>query len=184
MQIKAAADKQPQLHTLTAMRDRSDIDARTKRSIDQEIRSIAAGWKVERDAAYEIEFTFAESGNFATIHDLRLEHKGNVAQIDHLIINRLMEIWVCESKHFAEGVAINEQGEWSRYYTGRAHGMPSPVEQNRRHILSLERLFNSGAVPLPKRLGTIAIKPDLKPVVLVSNNARISRPRGAKVDVN
>ena len=107
-----------------------------------------------------------------------------MAQIDHLIINRLMEIWVCESKHFAEGVAINEQGEWSRYYTGRAHGMPSRSSRTADTSSRSSACSIPGAVPLPKRLGTIAIKPDLKPVVLVSNNARISRPRGAKVDAN
>jgi hypothetical protein len=179
--IKRADDKQPQLDALEALRARPDISSTQRRAIDDEIRAVSAGWRGEREAAYEIEFVLGESKNFATIHDLRLEHNGNVAQIDHLVVNRLMEIWVCESKAFAEGVSINSHGEWSRYYRGRPVGMPSPVEQNRRHMLILERLFDAGAVPLPKRLGAIAIKPDLKPVVLVSNAARISRPR-AKVD--
>lgn len=181
MQIKAADDKEPQIDTLRALLERSDVDARTRQWIEQEIRTTSAGWKGERDAAYEIEFTFGESPNFATLHDLRLEHNGAVAQIDHLIINRLLQIWVCESKHFAEGVSINEHGEWTRYYNGRPQGMPSPVEQNRMHVLLLERLFDTGAVELPKRLGVIAIRPDLTPVVLVSNSARIGRPK-TKVD--
>ncbi len=61
-------------------------------------------------AAYEIDFHHKASRNWAVIHDLRLEYRGRVAQIDHLLINRWLEFWVCESKHFSEGVAINEQG--------------------------------------------------------------------------
>ena len=33
---------------------------------------------------------------------------GRVAQIDHLVIYRLPDTWVLESKHFAEGVSIND----------------------------------------------------------------------------
>jgi len=112
-----------------------------------------------------------------TIHDLRIEVDGRVAQIDHLIINRLLDIWVCESKHFAEGVAINEHGEWVALYGTHRQGMPSPVEQNRRHIAVLADVFAKGLVPLPKRLG-IKIKPQMNSLVLVSSQARILRPKG------
>ena len=46
-----------------------------------------------------------------TIHDLRLEVDGRVAQINHLIIDRVLTIWVCESTHFSEGVAVDDFGE-------------------------------------------------------------------------
>lgn len=58
--------------------------------------------------------------------------------------------------------------------------MPSPIEQNAKHILILRKLFDSGALKLPTRLG-FTIKPDLKSLILVSKGARISRPR-AKID--
>ena len=45
--------------------------------------------------------------------------------MDHLIITRLLEIWVCESKHFAEGVAINERGKWSAFHGRQLRGIPS-----------------------------------------------------------
>ena len=50
------------------------------------------------------------------IHDLRLEVDGRVAQIDHLIIDRFLTVWVCESKHFAEGVGVDEHREWVALY--------------------------------------------------------------------
>lgn len=54
--------------------------------------------------------------------------------------------------------------------------MPSPFEQNKKHIMVLGSLFKTGMVQLPTRLG-FSIKPNMTSVVLVSNNARISRPK-------
>ena len=131
--------------------------------------------KGENDAAYQINFHYGNGKNWAVIHDLRIEHKGRVAQIDHLLINRLMEIWVCESKHFNQGVSINEQGEFVSFTGSQAYGIPSPLEQNRRHCSLLQAVFDDGVIPLEKRLG-FSIKPVIKSLVLVSSKARITRP--------
>ena len=96
-------------------------------------------------------------------------------------MDRTAEVWVCESKSFAEGVSINEHGEWSRWWHGRPEGMASPIEQNRRHIHLLQRAFDQGLAPLPRRLGLVPMKPRFRNLVLVSNEARISRPK-RKVD--
>lgn len=184
MQVKAADDKQPQLDALTALAARPGLDPETRRRIEREIQNMRAGERAERDAANEIGFHYGTSGNFVTVHDLRLEVGHRVAQIDHLIITRVLDIWLCESKSFSEGVAVNEHGEWSRFHGGRAYGMASPVEQNRHHVIVLRDVFQQGLVPLPRRLG-IPLRPRLKSLVLVSKNARISRPKGkaaARVD--
>ena len=180
MIIKSADDKQPQLETLQALAATGSIDAATRRRIEQEIRNIRAGMRGEGEAAYEMQVRYGQSLNWMVIHDLRLEHDGLVAQIDHLIINRFLEIWACESKHFAEGVAINEHGEFAAFFGGKPYGVPSPIEQNNRHILILQRLFDSSTVKLPSRMG-FTIKPTLKGLVLVSKGARIARPK-AKID--
>jgi hypothetical protein len=184
MLIKSADDKQPQVDALNALLARSDVDPATRRRIETEIRTTRAGAAGERDAAYEIEFDHGPNRNRMTIHDLRVEVDGRVAQIDHLIITRLLDFWVCESKHFTEGVAINEHGEWTAFYGRQAHGISSPVEQNRKHVAVLRDVFEKDLVRLPRRLG-ITIKPRFKSVILVSNQARITRPRGklaAQVD--
>ena len=181
MQIKSSGGRQVDVLALEQLLDRQGVPAATRKRMEAEIRQVQAGEKAERDAAYQIELYFGRSENWATIHDLRIEVDGLVAQIDHLVINRLAEIWVCESKSFAEGVSINEYGEWSRWWHGRRQGMPSPIEQNRRHIHLLERLFDDGLAPLPRRLGLASMRPRLRSLVLVSDNARISRPR-RKVD--
>ncbi len=177
MQIKAADDKQPDLDALAALLERPDVAAPTRRQIEQEIRRMRAGAAGERDAAYQIDFHYGASRNYVTIHDLRLEVGDRVAQIDHLVLTRLLDIWVLESKHFADGVAVNDHGEWSALYGRSERGMPSPVEQNRRHVMVLDDLFAKGSVHLPKRLGLVTIRPRIRSLILVSDNARIVRPR-------
>lgn len=176
MRIKGTDGREADLAALRGLLERPGLEPETRSRIERELRMLQAGLQGERDAAYEIEFQYGAVEKRATIHDLRLEVDGRTAQIDHLIIDRLLTIWVCESKHFAEGVKVDERGEWTTYWQGRPRGIPSPVEQNRRHIAVLRDVFDRGLVALPRRLG-ITIKPDFRSLILVSNNARISRPR-------
>lgn len=176
MIIKIADDKGPQKNALQKLLNHPAADATTRKRIEQELRNIQAGIRGEEEAVYEMKVHFGDSANWMIIHDLRIEHGGLVAQIDHLLMNRCLEIWVCESKHFSEGVAINEHGEFAAFFGSKPYGVSSPIEQNNRHILILKRFLESGAVKLPTRLG-FTIKPDLKGLVLVSKGARISRPK-------
>lgn len=176
MIIKQADDKQLQLDTLQSLLSHPQADTATKNRIERERRNIQAGIHGEEEAAYEMKVHWGESKNWMILNDLRVEHNDLVAQIDHLIINRWLDIWVCESKHFSEGIAINEHGEFAAFFGNKPYGVPSPIEQNNKHILILQRLFDSGAVKLPTRLG-FTIKPSLKSLVLVSKGARISRPK-------
>jgi hypothetical protein len=177
MQVKPAEGRQPDIIALERLLDRPDLPAATRKRIEAEIRNIRSGEKGEHDAAYEIEFWFGRSPNWASIHDLRIEVGGLTAQMDHLLINRLAEIWVLESKSFAEGVSVNDHGEWMRWWNGRPEGMPSPIEQNRRHVHLLGRAFDDGLVKAPRRLGLVPMKPRIRSLVLVSNGARIGRPK-------
>ena len=126
MQIKAADGRHADVIALERLLDRSNVPVATRKRIEDEIRTIRAGERGESDAAYEIELWFGESPNWATIHDLRIEVGGLAAQMDHLIINRFAEIWVCESKSFVEGVSVNDHGEWTRWWNGRPKACPPP----------------------------------------------------------
>lgn len=54
-------------------------------------------------------------------------------------------------------------------------GIPSPVEQNRRHIAVIERAIKVGMIRLPRRV--VAIKPRFLNIVLVSEGGTVGRPR-------
>lgn len=179
MLIKPPDDKQPQLAVLQSLLIHPEAAPASRQRIEQEIRNIRAGVRGEAEAAYEMSVHFP-GANYAVIHDLRIEYAGLVAQIDHLVINRWLDIWVCESKNFSEGVAINEHGEFAAFFNHKPYGVPSPIEQNNRHLLILQRMLASGAVKLPTRLG-FTLKPTLHSLILVSKGARISRPK-VKID--
>ncbi|HDO1376885.1 TPA: NERD domain-containing protein [Aeromonas veronii] len=180
MLIKKADDRSADIETLKTLLARPDVSPNVRTLIDREIRNIQSGMRGEAEAAYEIEFHYGASKNWMIVHDLRLECDGRAAQIDHLLISRFLEIYVCESKRFSEGVAVNEQGEFSAFFGNKPYGIPSPLEQNRRHMAVLESVFKTGLVVPPKRLG-LTISPSLHGLVLVSKTARISRPK-AKID--
>lgn len=176
MLIKEADDKTADLAALKFLLNHPAANAETKKRIEQEMRNISSGAKGEADAAYEIDFHYGLSKNWAVIHDLRLEHKGRVAQIDHLLVNRFLDVWVFESKRFSEGIGINEQGECAMFWAGKPAGIGSPHEQNAKHIAVVKAACDDGAVKLPRRLGFV-IKPSFNGLVVVSKNARISRPK-------
>lgn len=139
------------------------------------IDAIILGDMSECKAAYVLDVHFGPSRNWVVIHDLRIEVDGLTAQIDHLLINRLLDVWVLESKRLASGIKVQDNGECLTFRAGRTIAIESPIEQNRRHVKMLQRLIDSGAVLLPCRLG-MTIKPRLNSLVLISDG-RIKRPR-------
>ncbi len=179
MIIKHAEGRDKDLAELNELLTLPDLKFDTRKQIQREIRNIQSGLKGEQEAAYQIDFLLKDKKNACIIHDLRLEIDGYVAQIDHLILNRMMEIYVCESKRFGEGIAINEHGEFSAFYQGKPYGIPSPIEQNKRHIAVLNKLFDSDILDMPVRLG-IKMKPRLRSLILVANSAQIHRPKNKR----
>ena len=173
MILKETDSKAGQLAELEALMAAPGVPPEKKLQIERELKILRAGIKGERDSAYDIDFYSGASKNRIVIHDLRLELNGRVAQIDHLVLNRLLEVYVLETKHFTEGVSINDQGEFSIWFGGKPRGIPSPLEQNDRHIAVLSEVFKT--LKMPTRLG-IRLQPSFESLALVSKNARISRP--------
>lgn len=182
MIIKEMDDKEQDILDLENLKN-SCSDRKKISLIEEDIRKIKAGIKNEKDAAYEINFYLGKSLNHMIIHDLRIEYADKVAQIDHLIINRTLQICVCESKNYAGGLFINEYGEFSSKYNNKFYNIGSPIEQNNKHIFLLEDLIDKNVFYIPKRLG-FKIVPQLINLVLVSKNAYISRPKNSKLDLS
>ncbi|MCF4009989.1 nuclease-related domain-containing protein [Rheinheimera sp. UJ63] len=87
-----------------------------------------AGIKQEHGVAFYLRRAYKNSDQVMVLNDLRIEHDGESAQIDHLIVYTYGFI-VVESKSIRGEVVVNEQGEWSRSYKGQWSGMPSPIKQ-------------------------------------------------------
>ena len=137
---------------------------------EKDIAILMAGAKGEDEAAYHIDFHLKSSPNWAVIHDLRLEWRGRVAQIDHLLIDRFLQINVVESKSFRTKVRY-ANGGWERINFNHWEGIPSPVDQNDRHIIVLEQLLSERQLA-PKKLGFV-VAPKFVNIVLVQPTGSI-----------
>jgi len=147
--------------------------------VDQEWRKLIQGEKGEKDTAYLLDFYLDESPNWMLIHDLRIEHNGKSAQIDHLLITRIMEIYVLETKAYGDTLEIRNDGSFvASYRSGAKYGVPSPVEQNKRHIHLLRKIIADKNMS-PKRLG-MSIPVKFKNIVLIDPHTRFIHAKNTK----
>jgi Nuclease-related domain len=177
MIIKKADNRNCDIETLKKLRSLPRISSDQVNRLDKELITLRSGLKGEREAAYHIDFHYGDGLNYAIIHDLRIEHAGQVAQIDHLILGRMLTGFLCETKYWSDGVSINPEGEFTAHYGQKSFGIPSPILQNARHIKVLNSLLASSLVNRPKRLG-VTLPINLNPITLVSTRAIIQRPSG------
>src|SRR5262245_6994434 len=98
-------------------------DRVSRARLERDVTIARAGAEGEREAAYHIDFHLKNSKNWAIIHDLRIEWNGRVAQIDHLLLNRILEIYVIESKGFRTKVRV-ANGGWERFRVDDWEGIP------------------------------------------------------------
>jgi Nuclease-related domain len=146
------------------------LPAQHRKRVEKELAQRRAGLKGENETAYHINFHLEKHPNWAVIHDLRIEWNGRVAQIDHLLMSRLMEIYVVESKSFRTKVRY-ANGGWERLNFNHWEGIPCPVEQNERHIAVLKDLINDLGLA-PSRLG-LTISPAFNNIVVVQPSCSI-----------
>lgn len=174
MIIKNCDDRTGDVETLERLA--VGADGPTRKNIEAELRNLRSGVKGEKDAAYFIDFDLSSSKNWVIIHDLRVEVGSRVAQIDHLLINRVLEVFVLETKSLHASLKITEDGEFLRFNEWKKtyEGMPSPLAQNERHVAVLKEAIKQ--VALPSRLG-VRLEPTFEPYVLISPKTRIDRPK-------
>ena len=164
MIIKRMDSKQKEIAELTVLL-KSNLTPYERFLVERELKALRTGVRGEKDSAYHIDFYFGNSKNWAVIHDLRIEHKLQVAQIDHLLINRFYDVYVLESQNHSYKIQITAEGEFQVHDGRQYFGIESPIEQNKRHIHLLD-LFLKDPEILPKRMG-ISIRPRFKNFVLV-----------------
>jgi hypothetical protein len=179
--IKTMDSRQEEMRELSSLLNEK-INANQRFQIERELKAIRTGALGEEDAAYYIDFYFGEPKNWAVIHDLRIKYKGQVAQIDHILMNRMFDIYVLESKNYSYKITITPEEEFKVYSGTQHYGVPSPIEQNKRHIHLLEQFLKAKEI-LPKRMG-IRISPRLKSFILISPKSIISRPPEMKYDTS
>jgi hypothetical protein len=158
------------------------ITAKQRFSVERELKCLVSGERNEQNSAYYLDFSYKDSLNWALIHDLRIEHRGRVAQIDHLLINRFLDVYVLESKNYYYGIKITEEGEFLVLDGKGYQAIESPFEQNQRHIQALQSSVEDRNLG-PKRLG-FAIPVNYRNIVLVSPTSKVLKPNAATFDLS
>lgn len=146
-----------------------------KSAVKKELGLLHTGIKGEKRTAYFIDFDFKTSNNTMVIHDLRLKVNNRIAQIDHLLIHRTLNIFVLETKWFNSKIKITDAGDFLRWVEHKKsyEGIESPFAQNERHIAVLADAFKE--IGMPSRMG-MKLSPVFHSMILVSPKAIIERP--------
>ena len=100
--------------------------------IKADLTRVENGYYAEKDNAYYLDFAFKDNPHNILMHDIRIEYKGKVVQIDHIIINRF-GIEILESKSFTGTLTIKLDGSLNVEYGKKTKTFPNPIEQNNRH---------------------------------------------------
>ncbi len=149
MRYKNIDSKEKEITQLKELLTKSK-NPKQKALIRADLARVENGYKAEKDNAYYLDFSFKDSPRNILLHDIRIEHNGQVAQIDHVIVNRL-GIEVLESKSFSGKLTIKGDGSLDVEYGRKVQTFPNPIEQNNRHAKILSEFLKEN-MELPKNL--------------------------------
>ena len=113
MLLKSADDKSRRLALLEDLQRSPVLDFTQKKWLKEELMRQKKGIQGERESASYLNSHFKDGVNHVVMHDLRFAFDGEVAQIDHLIINRAFGIYLIETKNYAGNLVINDHGEFT-----------------------------------------------------------------------
>jgi hypothetical protein len=180
MILKSADNKSKRLQLLEELQQSDQLDDFQRKWLRQQLPRERKGIQGEKDAAFFLDQYFKDGKNHVVMHDLRFVVDGDVAQIDHLIINRGFGMYLIETKNYKGNLLINEHGEFTvEYDNGDRYGIPSPLEQSKRHERILHRVLER--LDIKSRTGGPM---DLFHVVMVHPQALITRPPAKMFDTS
>ena len=179
MILKPADDKGKRLKLLEDLQQSDVLDFAQKKWLRTELMRLRKGIQGEKDSAHYLDSYFKNSESHVVLHDLRFVLKGEVAQIDHLVINRGLGMYLVETKNYAGNLVINDHGEFTVEYDDVQFGIESPIEQSHRHGRILARLLE-----LLEIVGRTQKQPELFHVVMLHPKARIQRPNAKAFDTS
>jgi hypothetical protein len=171
MLLKSADEKSKRLALLEDLQQSRLLDFTQKKWLREELMRCRKGIQGEKESAYYLDQYFKDGENHVVLHDLRFVVDGDVAQIDHLVINRGIGVYLIETKNYAGNLVINEHGEFTVEYDDFRFGIPSPIEQSHRHERILRRLLER--LEISNRTGAPL---NCYHVVMLHPKARIQRP--------
>lgn len=101
-----------------------------------------AGRNAELQMAHYLLRFFGKSETFDVLNGIRIEHDGEIAQMDHIVIHPF-GLAIVESKSVAGSVQIKDDGQWLRWSPkyNKPFGMRSPITQAQMQCALLKDLL-------------------------------------------
>lgn len=177
MIFKKIDSKNNAIETLESLYKKSTSE-KQKQLIYTDLKTLKNGMEAEKENAYYIDFYLENNSNLIVLHDLRIEYKGQSAQIDHMLISRF-GIELLESKSFTGIVTINDDNSITVDYNGKFKSFPNPLEQGKRHAKLLKKLLEDN-LDIGKRINILG-GIDIETVVLINPKTTIKNtilPKG------
>lgn len=179
MLIKSADDKSKRLTLLDDLQRSPLLDVRQKKWLREELMRCRKGIQGESESAFYLDSYFKDGENHVLLHDLRLMVDGDVAQIDHLVLTRGGGVYLIETKNYSGNLEVNAHGEFTVHYDDERFGIPSPLEQSKRHERVLSKLMQTLGM-----VGRTDKKLDFHHVVMLHPKAIIQRPDPKVLDTS
>jgi hypothetical protein len=175
MILKNADDRSADLAALRELLEEA-ASPRQRALVQDQIDNLIVGQKGEREVAYFLNHHLRDSERTIVIHDLRLEVDGEVAQIDHLVIQRyLRNAIVIESKSHRARLKCNAAGEWTAWYGRKPVPIASPIQQAKRHVTTLKRWLKAeGITDIAEFWPLVVIGADMHADVASTAKAEVS----------
>ncbi len=151
-----------------------DLSSAKKFLVARELKRLNPNGDGGRTPAHFINFYCADCPDWAIIHDLKIESNGFATHIDHLLINKFLDIHLFESRCYNDNIKITADGEFLVFDGCQYQSVNSPLDENKKRTEVLADLLIENKI-LPRRLG-IPLKPQISSYVLVSPGANIIRP--------
>lgn len=140
MVLKEIDSKDQEINALKKLFDESQ-SAKQKALIAKDLKTLEKGYLAEKENAWYLDFHFKDKDRFVLLHDIRIEHNGTSAQIDHLLVAPI-GITILESKSTTGLLTINNDNSISVKYPKNIKTFPNPLEQNNRHQKVLSDFLN------------------------------------------
>ena len=178
MLIKPIDDKSRRLTFLLNLYDSPMLNEEQKQWLDNELWVLRRNFFGEETSANFVDSCFAESEDYAVLHDLRLHLRDGAVRIDHLLLARGCA-FVIETRHFDGNITIDERGNFTiEYSDGAPKTINAPLKRGQRIERNLREFFD--AMDIKVRGEPL----DVNHLVMFPNESAVHLPLDSKLDTS
>jgi hypothetical protein len=198
MLLKDCDSREYDVLVLEVLAQNATLSTQERQQVLRMLRGVRAHQERRRSLARFLNTLFESRDDWVVLHDLRLEGDDGVIELDHVLINRLMQFWVLDASCFDLPLTISPFGELSAHQgpsveQGASVGQgsledigevvqsgdelrltPSPLLALKEQQQCFRRWLESSGL-LPSRLGMV-LQPQLTHRLVIAAEEQVSRP--------